>query len=212
MSKKTIAVTATLIAVFVTAVPSYAQSVDPSLPPSHPSTSENGGFFGQIENFFGNIFHHHDQNGASDRNQEQGFQDQNVTPGVNAPSGTMQPNQNGNGSSDYFSMQQNRVNRLVQQGLITQAQGSAIIAELQKVQTELKDWAAAEGINESYVIGSGQGMGMGEGNLQQQSGSNQSGQNQQFQNHGMRSQGEHGFQQGEGGQGGPGGNFNRHGE
>ncbi len=187
MSKKMIAATSVMIAVFATAMPVYAQSTTPTGSP---------GFFGEIEGFFGNLFHR--QKGVSSLNHDEDFQNQNVTPGQNA----MQ--QNPSGMPDYFSMQESRVSSLVQQGKITQAKGDAIIAELQKVHTELISWAAAEGINESYVIG-GPGAGMGERQGGFQNDSNPSVSTQQFQGHGMMSPGGHGggFQQGgEGGQSG----------
>src|SRR5258708_18901445 len=128
MSKKTIVATVALIAIFVTTVPVYAQSPTP-LPLANP------GFFGQIEGFFSGLFHRQKETG--EQNQE-GTPMQGVTP-ENAPSGMMQPNPSG--QPNYSSMQQRRLSFLVQQGKITQAQADAILAELTKVQNELKTWA-----------------------------------------------------------------------
>ena len=207
MSKKMITATAVLIAVFATAVPVYAQSTTPS---------SNTGLLGGIESFFGNFFHRQKN---VDTGGQAGVPGDNITPGENAPSGTM--NMPAKGGSDYFTMQENRVKRLIQQGLITQAQGDAIIAEQQKVQTELKDWAAAEGINEAYVMG-GPSTGMGEGQIRSgfQKGVGPTG-TQQFQGRGKLDGQGYGFQKGgQGGSGGtqqsgasgPDGGFNRQGE
>lgn len=57
------------------------------------------------------------------------------------------------GQPNFQLMQEYRLTALVQAGKITQAQKEAILAELSKVQTELKTWAASQGIDESYVIG-----------------------------------------------------------
>jgi len=136
MSRKMIAATSILIAVFATAVPVYAQTV------TTPVSPVNQGFFGAVESFFGGLFHHQDE---IMQGPKQGFQSQNITLG--------QPMPNPSGMPDYQSMQQRRLSFLVQQGKITQAQADAILTELMNVQTELKNWADSQGINESYVLG-----------------------------------------------------------
>lgn len=182
-----------LVALFVIAVPVYAQSPIPSMPPTHQG---NGGFLGEVESFFGNLFHHHNSNGGP--SQDQTVQNQSVSPSADGPSGTMQSNSSG--MPDSTSIQERRMSYLVQQGKITQAQADAILAELQKVQSELKTWADSEGISEQYVLGGPMGeMGQEQGGQQSfQNGSDQSGQNQQGQGM-MHSQGGPGRQSGFGG-------------
>ena len=183
MSKKMIIATSVLVAVFAITAPVYAQSTSPSLPPSHQPS--NGGFFGEIANFFSGFFQHksHSASGGQEQNQQQGPNQPAPSvsgTGENAPSGMIQQP---SGTPEFSSMQQRRLSYLVQQGKITQAQADAILAELQKVQTELKTWADSEGINEQYVLGGPMG-GMGQGQSGQQGGfqndSNQQGGGQQF--------------------------------
>jgi len=185
-----IVATTILVTVLATAAPVYAQTVTP------PTSQVNPGFLGAIEGFFGGLFH--SQNGTT---QNQTFQNQaDITPGQPMPSGMMpRPS----GIPDYQSMQQRRLSFLVQQGKITQAQADAILTELTNVQTELKNWADSQGINESYVLGGPMGGPMRQGD--QQGGSDnttQQGTTQQYKMHGfMQGQGGQGFQQG--GAGGP---------
>jgi len=171
MSKKMIMISSIFVLVFATALPVYAQDVSPT-----PAVQQ--GFFGEIANFFGNFFHAKSR--GSIQTQEQGLQNQSVTPGQAAPSGMMNPSVSG--QPDYLSMQQRRLTILVQQGKITQAQSDAILAELTRVQSELKAWAQSQGINESYVLSGPLGLGIGQG--MQRNGGEQ-GQGQQGNNGGQ---------------------------
>lgn len=198
MTKKMIAATTLLVAVLTTAAPAYAQS---------PTPTGSPGFFGEIENFFNGFFQHKSHSAPMGQNQQEG-QNQSTPSGTaeNSPSGVMQPNPSG--MPDYSSMQQRRLAYLVQQGKITQAQSDAILAELQKVQTELKTWADSEGISEQYVLGGPIGQ-MGQMRQSQdvqqggfQNSGTQQGDNQQF--HPMMHQGQGGQQGFQGEQEGPG--------
>lgn len=152
MSKKMIIASSALIFVLATAIPVYAQTPSPAFPQT------NQGFFGEIASFFGNLFHHQNgQNGAMQG--QQGMPMQGVTPGQPAPSGMMTPGPSG--QPNFQSMQQFRLNRLVQEGKITQIQEQDILAELTTVQNQLKTWAQSEGINPEYVLGGPMMMGTG---------------------------------------------------
>lgn len=153
---KRIAVLVSLVVVLsVAAVPAYAQTTTPT---------PNQGLFSKVTHFFGNLFHH--GNGEQTQATEGTMQ-----PGEPNPSMSPMPS----GMPDMQQMQQHRLSLLVKQGKITQAQADAILAELLKVQNELKTWAASQGINPMYVFG-GMEPGMsGENTMMRQRG--QDGQN-----------------------------------
>src|SRR5579862_5671295 len=119
MSKRTIMVASVLVLVFATAFPAYAQTT---------GSVTNQGFFGEIANFFGNIFHHQSAQNVTMQGQQQAMPMQDVTPGQNAPSGTV--NSRPSGQPGYQSMQQYRLSKLVNEGKITQTQEQEILTEL----------------------------------------------------------------------------------
>ena|SRR5215469_5121888 len=173
MSKKMLAAAFVSALIFTTSAPVYAQSVSPSPVPT--AAVAKPGFFGEIERFFSNLFHHHTN---SSMGSIQSTPNQPVVSGQ-APSGFVQKP---SGTPDSLSMQQWRLERLVHAGKITQAQADAIIAELEKVQSELKSWADSQGIDESYVLGSMEGpMGIGGGLQENRTTVNGQSQGQTFQ-------------------------------
>jgi hypothetical protein len=143
MSKKMILASFALIFVLATAIPAYAQT-------TVPTQTTNQGFFGQIASFFGNMFNHQNGQNGMMQGQGQGMPMQGVTPGQPAPSGGVGPNPSG--QPNFQSMQQYRLNKLVNEGKITQAQEQAILTELTTVQNELTTWAQSQGINPDYVL------------------------------------------------------------
>lgn len=165
-------------------VPTYAQT---------PGNSGHQGFFSGIASFFNGLFHH--QNGSM---MQGGPYPSGVVPsGRPLPSGMMYPNPSGQPS--LMMMQEARLSGLVQAGKITEAQKTAIIAELQKVQDELKAWAQSQGISEAYVVGGGLGGGQGQEMMMQQQQGQQSGQQGQTQTQqSMQGRGMYGGQGGQG--------------
>lgn len=149
MTKHITLVLSVFVIVFSTVVPVYAQT---------PTPSTTQGFIGEIANFFGSLFHQGGQQVTTMQYHGQNMPMQGVTPGQPAPSGAYGPRPSGQPSQQMF--EQMRLNRLVQQGSITQTQEQEIETELTSVQNQLKSWAQSEGINPEYVVG-GPMMGAG---------------------------------------------------
>lgn len=180
-----------MIFVFATAIPVYAQTPE-------PIQTTNQGFFGEIANFFGTLFHRQNGQSGTSMQAQQGMPMQGVTPGQPIPSGATGPHPSG--QPNFQSMQQYRLTKLVDEGKITQTQEQEVLTELTTVQNELTTWAQSQGINPAYVLG-----GPMMGPISQQNGTS-SGVNDQGQMHPMfRYQGGYGQGSQQGGQSGQGG-------
>ncbi len=114
------------------------------------STESGNGFFGGIGRFFSNMW------GGESKSQP-AKQPQQMQPTNNKlkPTGETQPAmapKEGTKSGQFIPGEEGRLNALVAQGKITEAQKTAILAKFKQIQEELKTWAASEGIDPQYVM------------------------------------------------------------
>lgn len=117
------------------------------------NSDSNGGFFGGVGRFFSRMFGGEDSPKQQPKPAQQKVQQKNEEK-VGSPAANqklMMPKDATTGGK-MIPGEEGRLNALVAQGKITQAQKTAILAKIKSLQEELKSWATSEGIDPQYVV------------------------------------------------------------
>lgn len=136
-------VSAALFAGAAVGCPVYAQD----------NSNSSGGFFGGIGKFFSRMWGGDSETSTSRTQpamQKRENREEASRPGM--VNNKMMPGKEASGAGKMIPGEEGRLNALVAQGKISEAQKTAIIAKMKSIQEELKSWAISQGINPQYVM------------------------------------------------------------
>jgi hypothetical protein len=163
-------------------VPAFAVAIIGSTLLTVPYAYAQGQQTTQEENFFGNLLNRFTRLFGLNKNQEQALPSTDMMNPSGTPMSTPSQMPSFPDGSNRVATNEDRLSALVKTGKITETQKTAILAELSVIQTkmkalqdELKAWAKAQGIDESYVTQDSGGAMMNNGipnGLQQGTGQN----------------------------------------